>query len=82
MKDTIGHNRHDGPEEPENSSNRPTVSYSAQQRRMYLEGLRAWARVAVRSYANRHGAPVKPSVMPGDGGETDQGRIVPLKRTS
>ena len=39
---------------------------------MYLEGLRAWARVAVRSYANRHGAPVKPSVMPDDNGRIGQ----------
>ena len=72
MEDATGKNRYDSPEEPDNSSDRPTVSYSAQQRRMYLEGLRAWARVAVRSYANRHGAPVKPSDMPGDNGRIGQ----------
>ena len=72
MKDTTGHNRHEGPEEPDNSSDRPTVSYSAQQRRMYLEGLRAWARVAVRSYANRHGPPGNPQVMADDGGDTKE----------
>ena len=72
MKDTNGHNRHEGPEEPDNSSDGPTVSYSAQQRRMYLEGLRAWARVAVRSYANRHGPPGNPSVMPDDNGRIGQ----------
>ena len=69
MKDTTGQNRHDGPEEPDNSSDRPTVSYSAQQRRMYLEGLRAWARVAVRSYANRHDGPGTPPIMPDDGSD-------------
>ena len=72
MKDTTEHNRHEGPEEPNNSSDGPTVSYSAQQRRKYLEGLRAWARVAVRSYANRHGPPGNPQVMPDDGGETKE----------
>ena len=72
MEDATGKNRYDSPEEPDNSSDRPPVSYSAQQRRMYLEGLRAWARVAVRSYANRHGAPVKPSDMPGDNGRIGQ----------
>ena len=72
MKDTTGHNRHEGSEEPDNSSDRPTVSYSAQQRRKYLEGLRAWARVAVRSYANRHGPPGNPQVMPDDGVETKE----------
>ena len=72
MKDTNGHNRHEGPEEPDNSSDRRTVSYSPHQRRKYLEGLRAWARVAVRSYTNRHGAPVKPSVMPDDNGRIGQ----------
>ena len=72
MKDTNGKNRYNSSEEPDNSSDRPTGSYSAQQRRMYLEGLRAWARVAVRSYANRHGAPVKPSVMPDDNGRVGQ----------
>ena len=72
MEDITGQNRYDSPEEPDNSSDRPTVSYSAQQRRMYLEGLCAWARVAVRSYASRRGAPVKPSVMPDDNGRIGQ----------
>ena len=72
MKDTNGHNQHEGSEEPDNSSDGPTVSYSAQQRRKYLKGLRAWARVAVRSYANRHGSPGNPQVMPDDGGETKE----------
>ena len=72
MTDTNEQNRHEGPEEPDNSSDGPTVSYSAQQRRMYLEGLRAWARVAVRSYANRHGPPGNPSVMPDDNGRIGQ----------
>ena len=72
MEDTTGQNRYDSPGEPDNSSDLPTASYSAQQRRMYLEGLRAWARVAVRSYANRRGAPIKPSVMPDDNGRIGQ----------
>ena len=72
MKDTNEQNRHEGPEEPYNSADRPTVSYSVQQRRMYLEGLRAWARVAVRSYANRHGPPDEPPAMPDDGSQAGE----------
>ena len=72
MEDTTGQSRYDSPEEPEISPDRPAVSHSPRQRRMYLEGLRAWARVAVRSYANRHGSPANPPVMTGDGGHTGE----------
>ncbi len=66
MKDTTAHNRDDRPEEQEKSSDRPAVSHTPRQRRMYLKGLRAWARVAVRSYVSRHGAQRKPPATPGD----------------
>ena len=69
MKDNTRHNRHWSREEPDNSSERTTVSYSPDQRRMYLEGLRAWARVAVRSYAKRRGAPRKCPGTPGGDGQ-------------
>ena len=72
MRDTTGKNRHDSLEEPEESSDRPAVSYSPRQRRTYLEGLRAWARVAVRSYANRSRAPANSQVTPDDGGRTGE----------
>ena len=57
MRDTTGHNRDGSPEDPESSPNRPTVSHTPQQRRLYLKGLRAWARVAVRSFIERRGFP-------------------------
>ena len=33
----------------------PAVSYTPEQRRMIRNGLRIWARVAIRSYLRRHG---------------------------
>ena len=70
MRHTTGQNRHNSPKEPQGSSDRPAVLCSPQRRRMYLDGLRAWARVAVRSYAKRHGAPGNPSVKPDGDGRT------------
>lgn len=69
MKDTTGHNRDDSPEAPEDSPAKTAVSHSPRQRRMYLEGLRAWARVAVRSYANRHGSQSELPDLPDDSGK-------------
>ena len=70
MSDTTGHNRDGSPQEPADSPDRPAVSLSPRQRRMYLKGLRAWARVAVRSYANRHGPQHECPDKPDDGGQT------------
>ena len=39
------------PEKPDN----PAVSYTPEQRRLIRNGLRIWARVAIRSYLHRHG---------------------------
>ena len=72
MKDINEKNEHDSPEEPDNSSDRPTVSYSPHQRRKYLEGLRAWARVAVRSYAKRHCPPGEPPAMPDEASQAEE----------
>ena len=66
MKDTTSNNRHDSPGEPEISPDQSTVSLSPRQRRMYLKGLRAWARVAVRSYVSRHGTQGETPVTPDD----------------
>ena len=49
------------------------ASYTPQQRRMYLKGLRIWARVAIRSYMRKHGVALdSPSHPEVDG--ADQGR--------
>ena len=69
MRDTTGHNRNGSPQEPKTSPDRPAVSYTPRQRRMYLQGLRAWARVAVRSYASRHGPQDNPTGKPDDGAQ-------------
>ena len=55
MNDTTKNNRHDSPEEPESSPDRPAVSYSPRQRRMIRKGFRAWARVSIRSFLGRRG---------------------------
>ena len=34
----------------------PKVSYTPEQRRLIRNGLRIWARVAIRSYLRKHGA--------------------------
>ena len=35
----------------------PMASYTPQQRRMYLKGIRIWARVAIRSFLERRSVP-------------------------
>ncbi len=72
MKDTSTHNRDDSPEGPESSSNQTEVSYSSRQGRMYLKGLRAWARVAVRSYVNRHRPPSGTPVTTDDSQDNEE----------
>ena len=57
MKDTTRNNRYDTPGEPQNSPDRPAVSYNPRQRKMIRKGFRAWARVAVRSFIERRGVP-------------------------
>ena len=71
MKDTSTDNRDDIPGEPQSFSDQTTVSHTPRQRRMYLKGLRAWARVAVRSYVNRHGAQGKPAATSDDSQEDE-----------
>ena len=69
MKGTKGNeqpNRRPGPDE--NPQEAPVVSYTPEQRRMIREGLRIWARVAIRSYMRKQGAiSTKPEAS--DGGE-------------
>ena len=55
---------------PEASPDSPVVSYTPEQRRMIRNGLRIWARVAIRSYMRKHGAGSLPEAAP-DGGEED-----------
>ncbi len=47
------------------------VSYTPEQRRMFRNGLRIWARVAIRSYMRKHGTALSlPEAAP-DGGEEE-----------
>ena len=46
------------------------VSYTPEQRRMIRNGLRIWARVAIRSYMRKHGVGSLPEAAL-DGGEED-----------
>ena len=69
MKDTTGRNEHSGEEQTEEDA--PEVSYTPEQRRLILKGLRIWARVAIRSYMRKHGAALSlPEAAP-DVGEED-----------
>ncbi len=58
MKDSQGKKRGRKPVEqaPEASPDNPAVSYTPEQRRLIRNGLRIWARVAIRSYLRRHGS--------------------------
>ena len=58
MKDTNGHNRHDGHRRPAGSAPEaalaePMASYTPQQRRTILKGLRILARAALRVHMER-----------------------------
>ena len=54
MKDSKGKRRPETPDEA--PGDKPMASYTPEQRRIIHKGLRIWARVAIRSYVNRHGA--------------------------
>ena len=71
MKDTEGKKRREKPdgEATEASPHSPAVSYTPEQRRMILNGLRIWARVAIRSYMRKHAAG---SLTEDGGGEQDR----------
>ena len=72
MKDTEGRKRRDRPDElpPEASPDSPEVSYTPEQQRMIRNGLRIWARVAIRSYMRKHGVALSlPEAAPGGGEE-------------
>ena len=58
MKDSQGKKRRKrtGEQAPEASPHKPAVSYTPEQRRLIRNGLRIWARVAIRSYLRKHGA--------------------------
>ena len=58
IKDTEGKKRRKRPDEqpPEASPDSPVVSYTPEQRRMIRNGLRIWARVAIRSYMRKQEA--------------------------
>ena len=69
MKDTSNRNEHN--REERTGEDAPEVSYTPEQRRLILKGLRIWARVAIRSYMRKHGAaPSLPEAAP-DGGEEE-----------
>ena len=56
---------------PAGAEDRPVVSYTPEQRRMFRNGLRIWARVAIRSYMRKHGTALSlPEAAP-DGGEEE-----------
>ena len=65
MKDTNNRNEHNREEQAGEDS--PEVSYTPEQRRLILKGLRIWARVAIRSYMRKHGA----GSLIEDGGEEE-----------
>ena len=83
MKDTNGHNQQNEPGGPEGPPERPTVTYTPQERNLIRKGLRIWVRVAIRSYMKRHGlTPDGTALVPDDGareigrdGLLDQDRI-------
>ena len=58
MKDSQGKKKRKRPGEraPAASPDGPAVSYTPEQRRLIRNGLRIWARVAIRSYLRKHGA--------------------------
>ena len=58
MKDSQGKKRRKRPGEqaPDASPDKAAVSYTPEQRRLIRNGLRIWARVAIRSYLRKHGA--------------------------
>ena len=61
---------------PEASPDSSEVSYTREQRRMIRNGLRIWARVAIRSYMRKHGVALSlPEAAP-DGGEEEERRGV------
>ena len=75
MKDTEGKKkRRKGPEEqpPEASPDNPLASYTPEQQRMFRNGLRIWARVAIRSYMRKHGAGLSLPEAETDGGEEEK----------
>ena len=65
MKDTSNRNEHN--REEQTGEDAPEVSYTSEQRRLILKGLRIWARVAIRSYMRKHGA----GSLIEDGGEEE-----------
>ena len=73
MKDTEGKKRRKRPDEQpaEASPDNPVVSYTPEQRRMIRNGLRIWARVAIRSYMRKHGAALSLPEAAADGGEEE-----------
>ena len=66
MKDTEGKKRRKRHDEqpPEASPDSPVVSYTPEQRRMIRNGLRIWARVAIRSYMRK----ARGRIVPARGG--------------
>ena len=72
MKDTEGKKKRKRPDElpPAASPDSPVVSYTPEQQRMFRNGLRIWARVAIRSYMRKHGAGSLPETAP-DGGDKE-----------
>ena len=52
MKQPNGNKKRKIPDSKES----PAVSYTPEQRRMVRNGLRIWARVAIRSYLRQHAA--------------------------
>ena len=57
---------------PEASPDSPVVSYTPEQQRMFRNGLRIWARVAIRSYMRKHGAALSlPEDAPDGSGEVE-----------
>ena len=54
MKDNTKENTPDGNDDDQEDS--LLASYTPQQRKTIIKGLRIWARVAIRSYMREHGA--------------------------
>ena len=75
MKDTEGKKRRKRPDEqpPEASPDSPVVLYTPEQQRLIRNGLRIWARVAIRSYMRKHGAALSLPEAASDGGEEEEG---------
>ena len=69
MKDNMKENTPDqhGADQPESTGDGPLADYTPQQRRTIQNGLRIWARVAIRSYLRQRAGESQTGTDPVEG---------------